>query len=316
MELRRVGIEAADIDGLLLIGPLDVLDTPRACGVDEQRRELPVTDRVCAADVVDAAVALVTDASAEKRIDHVIDMHEVAQLRPVAVDLNGSSLEGQANEPADESLPIVSNQLTRPVHVPQPKGAGADAEHVVVDQVILLARRFVDAVHIRRSHQMRFVHGKRVGPTVDLPRAGEDDFRVRVVMTASLEQRQLASTVDVEIGVRISHAVDVAHLTREVEHDGLLQHERVHGIAIANVSVTHPQPVCDVSDVERIAAVVRQERIDQQHVGTQRDEATCEIAADEAEASGHHHAATAIELVRIRRHGCRVQPCGSMRGSK
>ena len=42
----------------------------------------------------------------------------------------------------------------------------------------------------------------------------------------------------------------------------------------------------DAVDVEQVAAVVGDERIDEQHVGAELDQPPREIAADEAEAAG------------------------------
>ena len=67
-------------------------------------------------------------------------------------------------------------QLARAVDVGQAQRAGADAEDVVVDQVVVLAGRLVDAVDVGRPHEVRFVDRQRIGPAVDLARAGEDDL--------------------------------------------------------------------------------------------------------------------------------------------
>ena len=83
-------------------------------------------------------------------------------------------------------------QLSRPVHVRQSERARAHAEDVVVDQVVVLARRLVDAVDVGRPHEMRLGDGQEVRAPVDLSRAGEDDFHRRVVVAARFEQRQLA----------------------------------------------------------------------------------------------------------------------------
>jgi hypothetical protein len=61
------------------------------------------------------------------------------------------------------------------------------------------------------------VHRQVVGLAVDLARAGEHDLHAGVVVAARLEQRELAAAVDLEIGVRVPHAVDVADLAGEVE---------------------------------------------------------------------------------------------------
>ena len=56
-ELRRVRVEAADVDRLLLRRPLDVLDASRPGDRDQQRRQVAMADRLVAADVEDLAVA-------------------------------------------------------------------------------------------------------------------------------------------------------------------------------------------------------------------------------------------------------------------
>ena len=54
-------------------------------------------------------------------------------------------------------------------------------------------------------------------------------------MAARLEQRQLAAAVDLEIGVRIPHAVDVADLPGEVEDDLATAHQVVHRARLPHV---------------------------------------------------------------------------------
>ena len=51
--------------------------------------------------------------------------------------------------------------LLRSVHVREAKRAGASAEDVVVDQVILLAGRLVDAVHVGWTNEVRFADRQR-----------------------------------------------------------------------------------------------------------------------------------------------------------
>ena len=92
-------------------------------------------DRQPAADVEHLAVARVARARPQERVRRVVDEDEVAELRAVAEDLNRLVLDCQPDEPADEALAIVLEQLTWPVHVRQPQRAGAHAEDVVVDEM-------------------------------------------------------------------------------------------------------------------------------------------------------------------------------------
>ena len=249
-----------------------------------------------AADVEDLAVARVARARPQERVRGVVDVDEVAQLRAVAVDLDRLVLDREADEPADEALAVVLDQLARAVDVRQPQRAGAHAEHVVVDEVVVLAGRLVDAVDVGRPHELALADRQRVGPAVDLARAGEDDLHVRVVVAARLENRQLAAAVDLEIRVRIAHAVDVAHLAREVEDDVAIAHEIVHRRLLADVGDVDVHAIGDAVDVEEVAAVVGDQRVDEQDVRAEIDERAREVAADEAEAAGDHHLAAAIEL--------------------
>ena len=136
-----------------------------------------MADRTIAADVEDFAVARVDRARQQQRIGGVVHVREVAPLSAVAEELDLPVFDGLAYEPGDESLAVVADQLSRPVDVGEPQRARANAEDIVVDEMVLLAGRLVDAVHVGRTHQVRLVDRQRVGPAVDLARSGEDDFR-------------------------------------------------------------------------------------------------------------------------------------------
>ena len=142
---------------------------------------------------------------------------------------------------------------------------------------------------------MRFRHRQRVGPAVDLARAGEDDLDPRVVAAARLEDRQLAAAVDLEIRVRILHAVDVADLAGEIEDDVLIAHQVIHGALLPHVGDVDAQPVLDAADVEQVAAVVGDQRVDDRARGRRARRAGAQVAADEAQAAGDHHRAIAVE---------------------
>ncbi len=139
--------------------------------------EIAMARSARAADVEHLAVARVGRARPQERVDDVVDVDEVAHLRAVAEDLDLLSLERQPDEPADEALAVVPDQLPRAVDVGQPQRAGADAEHVVVDDVVVLAGGLVDAVDVGRPDEVRLVDRQPIGPAVDLARAGEHDLR-------------------------------------------------------------------------------------------------------------------------------------------
>ena len=124
------------------------------------------------------------------------------------------------------------------------------------------------------------------------------------MVAARLEHGQLAAAVDLEIRVRIAHAVDVAHLSREAEDDVAIAHEVIHRRLLADVGDVDRHRVGDAVDVEQVPAVIGDQRVDEQHVGAEIDETPRQIAADEAEAAGDHHLAAAVEIAVIGDHGC------------
>src|SRR5688572_7396877 len=154
LESGRVRIEGSDVDAPLLIGPLNMFERPAARDVDQQGGEVAMSDGLTPADVEDLAVARVAGARAQKRIRRVIHVHEIADLRAVAENLNLAPFDGLADEPADEPLAAVPDELARPVDVGQPQRARADAVHTVVDEMVILAGRLVDPVDVRRPHEV------------------------------------------------------------------------------------------------------------------------------------------------------------------
>ena len=190
-------------------------------------------DRFVAADVEHLAVARVGGARPQERVRGVVDVDEIAKLRAVAVDwISRPSIASLSQ--TDEPLPRVAHPHPRAVGVREPQRARAHAEDVVVEQMVVLAGRLVDAVHVD-GHEVRLVDGQVLRPAVDLARAGEDDLHRRVVMAAGLEDRELAAAVDLEIRVRIAHGVDVARLAGEVEEIVLIADEVVQAVLVAHV---------------------------------------------------------------------------------
>ena len=78
-------------------------------------------------------------------------------------------------------------------------------------------------------------------------------------MTTRLEQRQLRAAIDLEIGVGLPHAVDVADLPGKIENHIVIAHQVVHGALLADVGDVDLEAVFDAVDVEQVPAVVADE---------------------------------------------------------
>src|SRR5688572_2989142 len=127
---------------------------PGAGDVNQQRHQIFVRHRLRSADVEDLPVAGVRGARAQERICRIVDVYEVPNLCAIAENLDLSPLEREAYEPSDEPLAIVLDELTRPVHVGEAERARTHLEHVVIEQMVVFAGSFVDAVDVDGSHEM------------------------------------------------------------------------------------------------------------------------------------------------------------------
>ncbi len=119
---------------------------------------------------------------------------------------------------------------------------------------------------------MVFVDGQPVGAAVHLTRACVHDADRRVVPPAGFEHRQLRAAIDLEIRVRIPHAVDVADLPGQVEDHFAVLHQRIHRRFVTNVRDVDADVFLDAVEVEPVAAVLRVQGIDDQDVGAGSDQ--------------------------------------------
>ncbi len=213
----------------------------------------------------------------------------------VAEDEDLLAERGLAHEPADEALAVVADELPRAVGVRQAQRGGADAVHLVVDEVVELARDLVDAVHVHRLEEVVLVDRQVARLAVDLARAGVDDLQLGVPPPHRLEEAQLARAVDLEVGERVVHRVDVAHLAGEVEQHVLAAHEVLHAVA-ADVGDVDADLVLVAVEVEEVPAVVGQQAVDGDDVRAEVGEGAAEVRADEAQAAGDEDAAPAVEV--------------------
>jgi hypothetical protein len=134
---------------------------------------------------------------------------------------------------------------------------------------------------------------------VDLPRAGEDDAELGVVVAARLQDRELAARVDLEVVVGVGHRVQVARLAGEVEEDVLALHEVAKRVDVPHVRDVHRHAVLEPRDVGEVAAVLGDQGVHEQDPCAGLDELPRQRRPDEAEASRDQHPLAAERLVEV-----------------
>ena len=82
-----------------------------------------------------------------------------------------------------------------------------------------------------------------------------------------------------------------------------LRDQVIHRARLAHVGDIDAHAVFDIRDIEQVAAVVRNQGIDDEHTCAELDELMRECAADETKPAGDHDAAVAIEGAVVRTAG-------------
>src|SRR3546814_2335251 len=97
----------------------------------------------------------------------------------------------------------------------------------------------------------------------------------------------LGRRLDVEVGLRVLHRIQMGRLPRQVEQKMLLAHEMLDGERIAYITDVDGEPVANIGDVLEIATILRDQAVDQRYVGTKPHQPASKVGADEAKATGY-----------------------------
>ncbi len=127
--------------------------------------------------------------------------------------------------------------------------------------------------------------GSDVRPPVDLPRAGEDYLDLWIAGAACLQDRKLRTAIDFQVGHRIDHGIEVTRLSGQIEKVVFSANERLQTVSVAHVGDIDVQLVAKTFEVERIAAVLGNQAIDEGKVGPETNEPAGQVGADKAQTS-------------------------------
>jgi len=78
---------------------------------------------------------------------------------------------------------------------------------------------------------------------------------------------KLGGSVDVQIGQRIGHRIEMTGLAREIEKEVAILNQRSHGRRVTHVGKLDRHLVADVMNIEEVAAVFRNQTVDQCYLG-------------------------------------------------
>ena len=117
-----------------------------------------------------------------------------------------------------------------------------------------------------------------------------------------LEHRERRVAVVLEIYVGLAHRIGMRHLADQIEDEVASLDARFDRRGIAYVVDDQLDAVAHVVDVEAVAAVAGNHRVDHGDVGAIRDEASHDVRTDEAEATGNEGATAGERSAKVAAH--------------
>jgi hypothetical protein len=243
--------------------------------------------------VEDLADGFIADGREQQRPYNVADVEAITELGSIAIDLNRLAKEPAANEHWEKPEIILEEALARSVDVGQAHRTSSKSVHPGVKEMELLGGKFVDPVHVDRRGRMFFVDRQVERPSVYLPSTRVHNDCVRRMPSDQLQEREMAAGVQVQVAHRIRHRFQMTHLPRDVEdHVHSLKNRRDDSCVI-DVSDDDLADRADVVQVARVAAMSRDQGVENRDLGARCSERVDHVGSDKAEATGDHAAQAA-----------------------
>src|SRR5205085_9733956 len=156
--------------------------------------------------------------------------------------------------------------------------------------MILFPRHLIDPVDVHRVDRMSFGDGKVIGPSINLARAGKNNFDFGVVGAAGFENRKLRLAIDLQIRHGIAHRIEMTGLPGEVKEIVLALDQVAQTMGVADVGDIDLKPILEPFDVVKIAAVIRDQAVHDCDNGTKAVETPGKVRTNKAETTGNENA--------------------------
>ena len=122
------------------------------------------------------------------------------------------------------------------------------------------------------------------------------------MQSARFQDLQLRGRVNIQIGQRIYHGIEMTGLTSEIEKKLSFLDERGHGCGVTNIGPIDSHAVANTVNIKEIAAVLRNQAVDQDDPGAQLDQSPRQGRANKAKTPGDKDIGASKNLVG-QRHG-------------
>lgn len=235
------------------------------------------------AQVIDLSSCRRLCSGEEQGVYNIVYVVEIAELFSCSKKLKRLALNDVPDPDAKESLSRILDAHPGPIGVGKPQCTGGDPVNIVVKKVVVLSGEFIDPVHIHRLNWVLFIYGKVPWLSVELAGAGEDDPDAGIVQATGFQDMQLRRCVDIKIGERICHRVEMTGLSCKIEKESAASNQASHRVRVPNIRNVDTDLVADVADVEEVPSVFGHKAVDEGDLCAERDEAAGKGRSDKSE---------------------------------
>ena len=148
--------------------------------------------------------------------------------------------------------------------------------------MIPLARDLVNTVDIHRAYGVLFIYRQVIRASIYLSCSGKDNFYIRVIGAAGLQNGKLRLGIDLKICERISHGVHMACLTSQVKKKILPLNQIAHRVRVAYISDIKKNFTSNAFQIGKIASIFRNKTIHYGNHSTRSYKSPRKICTDKA----------------------------------
>ena len=153
--------------------------------------------------------------------------------------------------------------------------------------MVLLGRTLLHAVEINRSNRVFFIYGQVLRTTIELSSTRVYDSDPRIHLSAEQKKLQLRDGVEEQVTMRLRHAVRMADLACDVEHNiRACCDARNFQVHLCRMPVHQLRSATDRT-LNSLAPQPGTEEWTDGHFSAFSDEPVYEITADESKAARH-----------------------------
>src|SRR6185503_2814172 len=134
-------------------------------------------------------------------------------------------------------------------------------------------------------NRMLLIHRQIFRPAINLAGTRKDNLHTAIVLAAGFKNRQLRASVDVQVRLGIQHRIEMTGLASQIENIILVLDKILDGVRIAYVGDIDADPIPDVVDVKKISSILRNQAVNDRHVGAHVQQPTGEVGPDETQPS-------------------------------